>query len=257
MFDLHKEKARVRMFHVKHGTDHALSPEAIVEAASAVGYSLGTSQAVAIAVHAQLMLDANQHINLTRITEPSAVLRLHIVDSLAWLPTIAGLHGPLVDIGSGAGYPGVPLAVALGLRVVLCESIQKKADFLRRVVAEIGLDAEVFAGRAESLAMDRGEFAGTVVARAVAPVASLVELAAPLLSVGGRLIALKGALRDQEIEQGQSAARICGLEAGSVARYRLPDGDEMRTVVEFVKIGRARIRLPRQLGKAQREPLGD
>lgn len=244
------------MFHVKPTADDILAPSSVVAAIGDVGCRLNEAQAASVTRHALMMLDANKHVNLTRITSPEAVLRLHIVDSLAWLQHVAAVRGPLVDIGSGAGYPGVPLAVVLGLRTVLCESVQKKANFLRSVLSEIDCGAEVYAGRAEDLAAERGAFAQTVVARAVAPVASLVELAAPLLGAGGRLIALKGAPTTEEIARGRSAAEVCGLELSGARSYALPGGEEMRTAVEFVKTRAPRIKLPRQPGKAQREPLG-
>ncbi|MDP2300071.1 MAG: 16S rRNA (guanine(527)-N(7))-methyltransferase RsmG [Coriobacteriia bacterium] len=241
---------------MKPTTDDILAPSSVIAAAERVECRLNEAEAASITRHALMMLDANKYVNLTRITEPEAVLRLHIMDSLAWLQHVAPVHGPLVDIGSGAGYPGVPLAIALGIHTVLCESVQKKAKYLRDVLLEIDCSAEVYAGRAEELAVERGPFAETVVARAVAPVASLVELAAPLLMVGGRLIALKGALTGGEVELGKRAAEFCGLELAGASSYVLPGGDEMRATVEFVKARGPRIKLPRQPGKAQREPLG-
>ncbi|MDO8880428.1 MAG: 16S rRNA (guanine(527)-N(7))-methyltransferase RsmG [Coriobacteriia bacterium] len=245
------------MFHVKPTTNDIIAPDSVIAVAELVGCTLSEADAASIARHALMMLDANRLMNLTRITEPNAVLRLHIMDSLAWLQHVAAVRGPLVDIGSGAGYPGVPLAVALGLRTVLCESVQKKAKYLRDVLLEIECSAEAYAGRAEELAGERGSFAETVVARAVAPVASLVELAAPVLKVGGRLIALKGTPTSDEIELGRRAAEVCGLELVRESPYVLPGGDEARVAVEFVKARAARVKLPRQPGKAQREPLGD
>src|SRR5574340_659517 len=101
------------MFHVKPTDDtHAMDPAVIAAALEASGVSISREQAQLIAAHADLVLATNVTMNLTRITSPDAVVTLHIVDSLAFLPRIAPLIGPVVDIGSGAGYPGIPLRIA-------------------------------------------------------------------------------------------------------------------------------------------------
>jgi 16S rRNA (guanine527-N7)-methyltransferase len=193
--------------------------------------------------------------NLTRISRPEDLVRLHVVDSLVpW--RYAQPVAPLVDIGSGAGYPGIPTAIVHGGPVLLCESVGKKASFLKECVAQLGIEVDVYQGRAEELALERGAAFHTVTARAVSALPSLVELAAPLLQPGGRLIALKGSPAPSEIAAGAAAARMCGLTPVGRWEYTLPDGDDRRCVIAYERTGEAEIRLPRRTGLAQRQPLG-
>jgi 16S rRNA (guanine527-N7)-methyltransferase len=165
----------------------------------ALGLTLSSDARAAIDGHVRLLLAWNAAINLTAIRDPADVAVRHVLDSLTALPILAGRNvRRLVDLGSGGGFPGLPLAAAANLeRVRLVESVAKKARFLETVVAAAGLAdrAEVLALRAEALAVDRARTArwDAVTARAVAPLAELVELAFPLLAPGGCLIAWKSA----------------------------------------------------------------
>ncbi len=243
------------MFHVKH-LDHSLglTPASVIRAISSVGVAVSPRQAELLISHAELVVEVNARINLTRLTEPEDVLWLHIVDSLAFLPMLAPLSGRVVDIGSGAGYPGVPLAI-LGSTVTLCESVKKKALFLEDVVSELALSASVKPLRAEELADQEPAAADFVVARAVSATASLVELAAPLLRIGGRLIALKGVPTADELGAGAAAADSCGMVPLKHSEYALPGG-EQRTVLVYEKVKSPSVHLPRRPGAAQRQPLG-
>ena len=227
---------------------------AVTHALAEVGVNVDDSEATALLLHMGAVRDTNRQFNLTRIDNPSDMLRLHIVDSLAFLPRMPDLPGPLVDLGSGAGYPGIPLAVVLRTHMVLCESTHKKAEFLKSVVADLGLDAEVVSERAEVLARQRPRFAGTVVARAVSSLAALVELAAPLLHTGGLLIALKGSPPTDESTQAARIAPRCGMAPVTVERYQLPGG-EQRSVYVYQKESEPSHPLPRRPGAAQRQPL--
>lgn len=240
------------MFHVKQPFSH-LPPHEIVAALAAVDICVTFHQAEQLSRHASLVLEANEHINLTRITAPADILELHIMDSLLPLARITMPSGPLVDIGSGAGFPGIPLAV-MGHTVTLCESVKKKALFLGECVTSLGLDCDVIPLRAEELAQTaRDRYAG-VIARAVSALPSLVELASPLLRPGGCLIALKGRLETIECERADRAAAQCGMSRTETVAYSLPRGDA-RTIAVFVKSGSPRVRLPRRPGLAQRHPL--
>ncbi|HEX8025091.1 MAG TPA: 16S rRNA (guanine(527)-N(7))-methyltransferase RsmG [Candidatus Limnocylindrales bacterium] len=180
----------------------------------------------AIAGHARLLLAWNPAINLTTITEPEAVARLHVLDSLTAVPLLAARFGiadrrpfRLLDIGSGGGYPGLTLAAALPrARVVLVDSVAKKARFLETVAGATELAGDdrvtVRAERAEAVAA--GVAAGrvppfdVVTARAVGALADLVELAFPLLTVGGILVAWKRGDLGDELAPARRAARTLG-----------------------------------------------
>jgi len=226
------------------------------EKLDAWGVEVSNSEAAMLANHANLMLEANEVVNLTRITDPDEVIRLHILDSLLIAPWVGEADpGNLADIGSGAGYPGIPLAVVAPRRVTLVESVKKKAAVLDTIVTELDLDVRVCACRAEELAeRSPGGFA-VVTARALSSLPALVELAAPLLAPGGRLIAMKGTPGDSEVESGRLAATICGLRELTSATYALPGGQETRTVFVYVRVGKPKQHLPRRPGMAQRHPL--
>lgn len=230
-----------------------LEPTSIQDALQACGVSATTRQCELLASHADLVLKANESMNLTRITQPSDVVLLHVADSLAFLPHVPMLRGRGVDVGSGAGYPGIPLAI-MGFHVDLCESVKKKAAFLHQAAEALGLDAEILPVRAEELAEKRRGAYEFVVCRAVSALPSLVELASPLLTQGGRLLALKGPIEADELSAGASAGLQCGMDLEGCERYELP-GDTHRSVVMFRRGGVASTPLPRRPGMAQRQPL--
>ena len=243
------------MFHVKPVSpteDEIIA--ALMEPLGVAGIETSPNQRSLLARHARMVLEANSTMNLTAIVQLDRVVELHIVDSLAFLRHVGVLEGEVVDIGSGAGYPGIPLAI-MGLSVTMCESVRKKADFLERCVRELPVTARVRPVRAEELAVEEPGLAEYVIARAVSALPSLVELSAPLLRIGGCLIALKGRPDQSEIAAGREAAAICGLRQCGIAEYALPAG-EARTVVTYERTDDPRVRLPRRPGMAQRSPLG-
>ncbi len=243
------------MFHVKHEASAAgIEVERVVAVLQSCGVEPTTSQAALLARHAELVLEANRHINLTRITAPEDIIHLHIADSLMFAGFVAPLGGPILDVGSGAGYPGIPLAI-MGYDVQLCESVKKKAAFLAESVESLGLSVQVHAVRAEELAASTPGQYNAVVFRAVSSLASLVELASPLLRSGGRAIALKAAVADDERGAGARAAAMCGMKPVDERCYTLPSG-ENRAVLVYERTGSARTKLPRRPGLAQNHPLG-
>jgi 16S rRNA (guanine527-N7)-methyltransferase len=227
---------------------------AVVRAVAEVGVTIADSEAAALLVHMDSVRDANRRFNLTRIDDPGEMLRLHVADSLAFLPHVSDLQGPIIDLGSGAGYPGIPLAVVLQAHTILCESTRKKAEFLESVLADLDLDAEVVTERAEVLTLRRPRCAGTVVARAVSSLAALLELASPLLRTGGLLVALKGAPSEDEVLRASRVAPLCGMVPVRAEGYQLPGG-ERRSVYVYRKESEPSVPLPRRSGAAQRQPL--
>lgn len=172
--------------------------------------------------HVRLLLAWNEAMNLTAITDPAGVAVRHLADSLTALPVIrSGPHASLIDLGSGGGFPGLPLAVTLPTTsVTLVDSTEKKARFLDTVIAALGLGGRVRvrAARAESLAAPAGPRADVVTARAVGSLADLIELALPLLRPGGRLIAWKrGELGTELAAAGRAAVTHGGSTPSVVA----------------------------------------
>jgi 16S rRNA (guanine527-N7)-methyltransferase len=229
---------------------------------AALRASLPTGFADAAEGYVRLLLDANERINLTRVVEPDAVARLHLLDALSALPVLdAVAPRSAVDLGAGGGVPGIVLALARpSVRWLLVDSVARKAAALRSFVAELGLrGVAVSAERAEVLGRDpvQREAHDLVTARACAALPVLVEYALPLLRVGGTLIAWKGALStdDPELVAGRAAVEALG---GGAVRIVEPGvaalGGHRIVVVE--KSGPTPDRFPRRSGVAVRRPLG-
>jgi 16S rRNA (guanine527-N7)-methyltransferase len=208
--------------------------------------------------HLQAVLLANQAVNLTRITGTSEAIRLHILDSfMVEQELTAAPQGVMADLGSGAGYPGIPLSITTHRKAVLVESVGKKAAFLEQAIKDLRLSGQisVYAGRSEDLARSDPHSMAVVVARAVAPLPSLVELAAPLLGRGGLLVAMKANVDIDELEAGRKAADLCGLVGVTDRAYVLPGGVEKRRVISYRRTGESTICLPRRVGMARKRPL--
>jgi 16S rRNA (guanine527-N7)-methyltransferase len=220
-----------------------------------LGVAHSSEQVSALAKHLALVAEANGSFNLTTIPDDKSVA-LHLLDSAVALPFLdQAPSGEFADLGSGAGFPGIPLSVLSERRVTLVESVKKKATFLERVVEALRLEAVVQGIRAEELAQARpGEFAA-VTARAVSSLPSLIELAAPLLIQGGLLICLKGAPESVELSRGEVVARRCGLESVSVVGVAVPGVEARRTIVVYRRTRKPSLALPRRNGMAQRQPL--
>ncbi len=203
-----------------------------------------------------LLTEANARMNLTRIVERDEAWSRHVLDSLTLLPYIeaAGARH-LLDLGSGGGFPGVPLAICRpDLPVTLLEATGKKARYLAETATALGLEnVTVLSERAETLGSpDGGGRAAwdVVTARAVGGLPVLLELALPLVSDGGRLLAIKGARAEQEIAESGEALRT--LRAGVEATRRTPTG----TIVVVCRQGPIPTMWPRRPGEPARAPIG-
>lgn len=209
--------------------------------------------------HLDYVLEANKSLRLTAIDDKEEGIRLHIIDSLLVFEELANSqNGKILDLGTGGGFPGIPLAIASGRPTMLLDSIQKKIKALdifieRENLTERGIST--LGVRAEELALThQGEFS-TVLARAVSALPALVELSSPLLKSGGRLIAYKGLFDHGEFEKANTVAELSGMKFISKREYKLPHGDEERIVYVYEKVCDPLIRLPRRPGQAQRRPL--
>lgn len=227
----------------------------IAQGLTALGISHTDPQVRSLARHLELLAVANAEFNLTAVPEDQFV-PLHVLDSAAALPRLAEApQGPFADLGSGPGFPGVPLAILSGREATLVESVKKKAMFLESVIADLRLEASVRGIRAEELARERPGAYAAATARALASLPALVELASPLLAVGGLLICLKGAPEQGELERGDRVARLCGMERVETAQVVVPGVDARRALVVYRRGAAEGIALPRRIGLAQRQPL--
>lgn len=204
------------------------------------------------------LIEMNSHLNLTRIVDPAAAIRLHLVDSILCLPEfIDAPPGPLCDIGTGGGLPGVPLCVVTGRKGRLLDSVTKKADALNQMLVSLRLDSSILAvpERSELHALAHPSSYAVVTARAVSSLPALVEMASPLLAQGGVLIAMKGFPDQAELERGRVVAGLVGMQEVGCRELLLPGGVERRTVVSYRKTAKSRVRLPRRPGQAHHTPL--
>jgi 16S rRNA (guanine527-N7)-methyltransferase len=234
----------------------------LLVAAPATARSLPPAFAGAARRYVALLLAANRVQNLTRVTDPQEIARLHLLDSLAALPIIdAAAPRSVVDLGSGGGLPAIPLAIARpDLRWTLVESVGRKAAALAAFAEALGLgNVAVVAGRAEALGRDphHREQYEMVTARACAPLPVLAELALPLAAIGGSLLAWKGPLseRDEEVRRGRVAIGQVGGGALKIVATELAalGGHCFVTVIK----GRPTApRFPRRPGDPARRPLG-
>lgn len=220
-----------------------------------IGLDAGESVVALLTEHLELVYTVNEEFNLTRIAPADAPL-LHVIDSLlAAAPLSECPPGRFADLGSGAGFPGIPLTIVSRRPAALVESVRKKAVFLQRVVSALRLDSTVHAVRAEELAETDPAGFSAVTARALSSLPALVELAAPLLVADGVLIALKARPEVDELARGRMAARLCGMVEDRIVEARIPGTGSVRTLVLYRKQGQAALRLPRRPGMAQRKPL--
>ena len=207
--------------------------------------------------HLELVIEANEKVNLTRIQDTGQAQVLHIEDSLAALPEVNaapdGLYG---DMGSGAGYPGVPLAIATGRQTVLIDARKKKMDVMAGIIDELGLSGQVdvFAGRAELLARTQRETFAVLTARALSRLSVLMELASPLLQRGGRLICYKAVVEEDELHDARRVEPLTGMKLVSTRKFML-QGEYDRSVLVVEKVKKPEAKLPRKEGMAQKHPL--
>jgi 16S rRNA (guanine527-N7)-methyltransferase len=201
-----------------------------------------------LARYVEFLLERNAHVNLTSARDPAAVGE-HVRDSLELLPYV---RGPLLDVGSGGGFPAIPLALAAGFEITLIESVAKKARFLSEALAELGVTGRVLAERAEIAGRDtqlRAHFASAT-ARAVGSLPTVLELTLPFLEIGGSAVLQRGRLDDAE----RIAASDAALVLGGGALREIPLGDQRRLIVvlkERVTPGR----FPRRPGVPAKRPL--
>ena len=219
--------------------------------------SLSLEQQAVINKHLELVMEANKTTNLTKIDTFEEALLLHVEDSLTGLKELeeapVGLFG---DLGSGAGYPGIPLSVATGRQTVLIDSRQKKMKILDGIIREIELShqIETYAGRAELLARTQAEAFSALTARALAKLSVLMELASPLLRKGGHLICYKANLESSEYEHARCTQKATGLKIHSEREFKL-GGVYSRKIIVFEKYATPEVKLPRLEGQAQKNPL--
>ncbi len=229
----------------------------LADLARALHVDLSPAQLNAFDIYFRELVAWNARMNLTSITDPEQVTVKHFVDSLSAVPLICSATA-LVDIDSGAGFPGIPLKIALpSLHVTLLEATRKKVDFLKHMIATLSLrDASAIQSRAEDAGRDpvRREQYDVAVARAVADLAVLSEYALPLVRMGGIFVAYKGVDVEAEVQNAGRALKLLGGRVRETVPVHLP-GLEPRHLIVIEKVGRTPPAYPRRAGLAVQKPL--
>ena len=218
---------------------------------------LSEQQITLLMKHLELVVEKNKVINLTRIDDIETAKLLHIEDSLSALPELNGCpEGLYGDLGSGAGFPGIPLAIASGRKTVLVDARKKKMDAVREMVEQLGLSdqIETYSGRAELLARSKPGAFFALTARALSKLSVLMELSSPLLKTGGRLICYKSHVDESEYDHAIDLQQMVGMRLVSDREFEL-GGEYGRRIVVFEKSGKPKLKLPRLEGQAQKNPL--
>lgn len=230
----------------------------LIRTTAAWGLSLTPAQISQFAAYAAELRAWNERINLTAITDEREIVTRHFLDSLRLALSWGDSPESLVDIGSGAGFPGLPLKILRPqLRLTLVESVGKKAAFLKHLSSLLGLDeVVVLTARAEQVGRDpqHREQYDVATARAVAELRVLAEYCLPLCRVGGRALAPKGAQIDDEVQRAQRAVELLGGRIAAVEPVELP-GVEPRTLVVLEKIAPTPPAYPRAVSVPARRPL--
>lgn len=214
-----------------------INQDLLQRSAAALGVPLTTDQARQLAWLGDELIRWNTRINLTAITAADEVLEKHLLDALAIAPWI---EGPVIDLGSGAGFPGLPLKIVRPeLKVVSLDSVDKKLGFQRHVARQLDLhDFRTLHARIEQAAQraDQRQAYRTVVARALAGLAELVPLMAPFCAPDGQLLAMKGPEAEVEIADAMPALQKLGFLVAAQHRWQLPRSGAERTLVVLRRI---------------------
>ena len=209
--------------------------------------------------YAQLLVDWNEKINLTAITEPDEICEKHFLDSVLPFYMWGGLKkgGKIIDVGTGAGFPSCPLKILKNdLSLTLLDSLNKRINFLSTLSDALELEAKCVHGRAEELgnSADFREKFDVATARAVANLRDLCEYCMPFVKVGGYFVALKGQSGLQEVDDAENAIKILGGRVEKTIEYTLPNGDG-RVLVVIKKVSSTPSRYPRNKGQMKKKPL--
>jgi len=208
-------------------------------------------------IYLKELLAWNQKFNLTSITDPGEIRLKHFEDSLALLQILKLTDESVVDIGAGAGFPGIPLKIVCpDIKLTLVEATRKKAEFLKHLVAKLTLkEVAVLWGRAEEIAKNKREAFDLAVSRAVAKLNILSEYCLPFVKIGGQFIAYKEEKVGAEAASAQKAIERLGGKIKAIIKVKLPNSDLTRSLVLIEKIAPTPPAFPRRPGMAKKNPL--
>ena len=228
--------------------------KALSEGLPRLGLSLSEQIQDQLCAFGHAVVEQNKVMNLTAITEPEQVAKLHLLDSISLL-TLQDLRGKkLIDVGCGAGFPGVPVKIACPeADVTLLDSLGKRVAWLEQILPTLGVEAKCITARAEEAVVNCREQYDIATSRAVARLNILLELTAPYVKVGGAVLAMKGTAAQEELEEAQKAVRVLGLKVEKVAQF--PADGTAHTVIVLRKVAHTPPQYPRRYAKIKQSPL--
>ena len=228
--------------------------QTLKEGLPSLGLSLSEETCQTLCRFGEEVIRQNEVMNLTAITEPKQVAKLHLLDSLSVL-CAADLAGKkLIDVGCGAGFPGVPVKIGCPeVQLTLLDSLGKRMKWLETVLPTLGVDAECITARAEEAVIDRRESYDFATSRAVARLNILLELTAPYVKVGGAVLAMKGAAAKEELAEAKNAIAKLGLKLEKVVEF--PVDGASHWVIVLRKMAPTPAKFPRRYAKIKQAPL--
>ena len=207
--------------------------------------------------YADMLVEKNKVMNLTAITEPSEIATLHFLDCAALLPLADWAGKSVADVGTGAGFPGMPLRILEPtIQLTLLDSLNKRIDFLKEVCTDLGLDdVNCVHGRAEEFAAAHRESYDIVTSRAVANLQMLCELCLPLVKEGGYFLSMKAVDSEEEVNAAKNAIKTLGGQIEKVVDYAIPGTDVQHRLIFIKKIKETPKKYPRAFAKIKKNPL--
>ncbi|MBQ2854973.1 MAG: 16S rRNA (guanine(527)-N(7))-methyltransferase RsmG [Oscillospiraceae bacterium] len=218
-----------------------------------LGLSLSDEIQNTLCAFGAAMVKQNEVMNLTGITDDKGVANLHLLDSLTVMASAELAGKSIIDVGCGAGFPGVPLAIASGAKVTLLDSLGKRMKWLESCLPQLGIEAECVTARAEEAVSSRRESYDFATSRAVARLNILLELTAPYVKVGGAVLAMKGAAAREELAECAGAMKKLGLKLEAVKEFPI-DGTN-HAVIVLRKVAPTPRQYPRRFAKIKQAPL--
>lgn len=235
-----------------------ISKELLLKSCNELGINISNDAVDRFDKYAELLVDYNEKVNLTSITAPDDIVIKHFADSLCLMKFVElSSEQRIIDVGTGAGFPGAALLCCdPTLNITMIDSVNKKLDFIRFLVKELGLSAEIVTIRAEDAAkkVEFREVFDVVTSRAVAALNVLAEYSVPLVKIGGVFAPLKAVLSAEEDARGCSAISNLGAKIVSKNKYSIPDGSE-REIIIAKKISQTSPKFPRAFSQISKKPL--
>lgn len=233
--------------------------ELLLNAAEELDVKVDEIQIEKFNLYMKLLLEWNQKINLTAITEEKEIIIKHFIDSLTCAKYINS-GDKVIDVGTGAGFPGIPIKLVKvnENNVVLMDSLNKRVKFLKEIIEKLRLEGICAVhGRAEDMgnSSEYREMYDVVVARAVANLSVLVEYCLPFVKIGGIMLGMKGGDAAEEVKQAQKAIKFLGGEVVKVEKIKLPFSEITHSIVEIKKVKNTPRDYPRKAGKPEKEPI--